>query len=96
MKRPLTMRVLIAFISIPLLLVSCNKEPSDNCGKDVQVLDNLCNCKIGVNHFEMNDIASDSCDYQFLINNLDFFTFYIQRINITYFNETILDYSLAK
>jgi len=32
----------------------------------------------------MNDIASDSCDYQFLINNLDFFTFYIQRINKHY------------
>ncbi|MCP4313846.1 MAG: hypothetical protein GY790_21540 [Bacteroidetes bacterium] len=67
-----------------LLTGSCNQETTVDCGKNVQVLDNLCNCKIGVGHFKVIDIASDECEYQFLVNNLDFLAFYINRIKNEY------------
>ncbi|MBA7649664.1 hypothetical protein ES703_57461 [subsurface metagenome] len=78
------LQVLISLLSIALLTVSCNKEPSEGCGGEVQILDNTCNCKIGVGHFSVIDIASDECEYQFLVNNLDFLAFYINRIRNDY------------
>ena len=66
------------------LAAGCKKNPSGDCSENVPVLDNTCNCKVGVNHFEMIDIVADECGYQFMLNNLDFFTFYIGRINNTY------------
>ena len=73
-----------AAIGLLLLTAGCKQASSLDCGENVQVLDNTCNCKVGVNHFEMIDIAADECGYPFLLKNIDFFTFYIGRINSAY------------
>ena len=63
---------------------SCNQESSDGCGGDVQILDNTCDCEVGVNHVRMIDMAADECEYHFLVNNLDFLAFYIGKIHNDY------------
>ncbi len=63
---------------------SCNEDPVDEYGAEVRILEDTCSCKIGVGHARVIDIVSDDYEYQFLINNLDFLTFYINRIKNEY------------
>jgi hypothetical protein len=83
MKNNMFHQAIILFVYGILLAVSCDKE-TDACGGDIQILENTCECKVGVNHFDMIDIASDDCGYRFLVNNLDFFAFYIGKIHNDY------------
>jgi hypothetical protein len=91
MNYNLLLRSILALICVTLLSVSCDKETvddyiehGDECGGDVQILDNTCNCKVGVNHADIIDIARDTCDYRFLISNIDFLAFYINKIKDEY------------
>lgn len=89
MKNRIIFRVLIIFLCGSLLAGSCKKESEECGGGNIEILEKTCNCKIGVNHFGMIDIASDDCVYRFLINNLDFFAFYIGKINNVYSMENM-------
>lgn len=80
---PARSRALFVLICGALLAFSCNRE-SHGCGGDVQILDNTCNCEVGVNHFDLIDIASDECGYHFLVNNINFLAFYIGKIHNDY------------
>ena len=59
MQNKFVLRTLFLLAWGALLAVSCDKEPSDDCNGDAQILDNTCNCKVGVGHARVIDIASD-------------------------------------
>jgi len=84
MVNRVVLRALFIVVCGVLLTGSCDQETTDDCNGDVQILDNTCNCKVGVGHARVIDIASDDCGYRFLVNNIDFLAFYINKINSEY------------
>ncbi len=76
---------LLVLVCGALLAGSCKQEESSHgCGEDIRIPRNTCHCEVGVNHFDLIDMASDECAYHFLVNNLDFLTFYIGKIHKEY------------
>lgn len=78
------LQAILMLVCGALLTGSCDQEPSGDCIGDVRILDNTCNCEVGINHADIIDIAWDKCEFSFLVNNIDFLAFYINKINSAY------------